>query len=290
REWGPPVPRSQTERYGHGETRRQGRPRNGMDATIASDLRRARRPPAAGRPHRVVEPLEGHPEDPRSRGFLCPKAYALKGVYEDPDRLRRPVRRTKAGWEAIDWEDAFDLAAEGIRRVQTEHGPAAVGAYIGNPTGFDGGSMLYNNLRRGALRWPRRFSGATIDHFPKLVVARALFGKSSLLPIPDLDRCDYFLCLGGNPLVSQGSLLSAPDMRGRLRRLQERGGRFVVVDPRRTESARAADEHVFIRPGADAFFLFAIVHVLFAEGRVRLGRFATFTDGVDEIERLARDF
>jgi anaerobic selenocysteine-containing dehydrogenase len=242
------------------------------------------------RADRVVERIEGDPDDPRSRGFLCPKAYAMKGVYEDPDRLRLPVRRTKAGWETLDWEDAFDLAAEGIRRVQTEHGPAAVGAYIGNPTGFDVGSMLYNGLLMGALRSPRMFSGATMDHFPKLVVARVMFGKGSLLPIPDLERCDYFLCLGGNPLVSQGSLMSAPDMRGRLRRLQERGGRLVVVDPRRTESARAADEHVFIRPGADAFFLFAIVHVLFAENRVRLGRFAAFTDGVDEIERLAWDF
>jgi anaerobic selenocysteine-containing dehydrogenase len=242
------------------------------------------------RANRKVERIEGDPDDPRSGGFLCPKAYALKGVYEDPDRLRKPLRRTKAGWETLDWEDAFDLAAEGIRRVQTEQGPAAVAAYIGNPTGFDVGSMLYNGLLMGALRSPRMFSGATIDHFPKLVVARAMFGKSSLLPIPDLERCDYFLCLGGNPLVSQGSLMSAPDMRGRLRRLRERGGRFVVVDPRRTESARAADEHVFIRPGADAFFLFAIAHVLFAEQRVRLGRFAAFTDGVDEVLRLARDF
>ena len=242
------------------------------------------------REDRKVERIEGDPDDPRSRGFLCPKAYALKGVYEDPDRLRKPLRRTKAGWEMLEWEDAFDLAAEGIRRVQIEHGPGAVGAYIGNPTGFDVGSMLYNGLLMGALRSPRMFSGATMDHFPKLVVARAMFGKSSLLPIPDLERCDYFLCLGGNPLVSQGSLMSAPDMRGRLRRLQERGGRLVVVDPRRTESARAADEHVFIRPGADALFLFAIAHVLFAEGRVRLGRFTAFTDGVDEIERLARDF
>src|SRR5262249_54600048 len=197
-------------------------------------------------------------------------------------------RRTKSGWESLDWEDAFDLAAEGIRRVQTEHGPGAVGAYIGNPTGFDVGSMLYNNLLMGALRSPRMFSGATIDHFPKLVVARAMSGKSSLLPIPDLERCDYFLCLGGNPIVSQGSLMSAPDMRGRLRRLRERGGRFVVVDPRRTESARAADEHVFIRPGADALFLFAIAHVLFPEGRGRLGRFAAFTHRVDESQRLPR--
>ena len=242
------------------------------------------------RSERRVERIEGDPEDPRSRGFLCPKAYAMKGIHEDPDRLRQPLRRTKAGWEAIGWEAAYDLAAEGIQRLQSAHGPDAVGAYIGNPTGFDVGSMLYNGVLMASLRSPRVFSAATMDHFPKLMVARAMFGKGSLLPIPDLDRCDYFLCLGGNPLVSQGSLMSAPDQRRRLRVLRERGGKLVVVDPRRSETARAADEHLFIRPGTDAYFLFAIVHVLFEEERVRLGRFAAFTDGIDRVRELAREF
>ena len=240
---------------------------------------------------REVLRIEGNPEDPISRGHICPKAYALKGVFEDPNRLRRPLRRRDSGsWEELGWDDAFDLAAEGLRRVQAEHGDDSLGIYIGNPSGFDVGSMLYNRFVMQSLKSPRMFSAATMDHFPKLFTARILFGKSSILPIPDIDRCDYFLCLGGNPLVSQGSLMSAPGIARRLRALQARGGRFVVVDPRRTESARAADEHLFIKPGSDAYWLFAVAHVLIEEGLVRLGRFESFTDGIEEVGALARDF
>jgi anaerobic selenocysteine-containing dehydrogenase len=245
----------------------------------------------ADRDTREVLRIEGNPDDAISRGHICPKAYALKGVFEDPDRLRRPVRRKPSGaFEEIGWDDAFGLAAEGIRRVQSAHGDDALGIYIGNPSGFDVGSMLYNRFVMHSLKSPRMFSAATMDHFPKLYAARVMFGKSSILPIPDIDRCDYFLCLGGNPLVSQGSLMSAPGIGKRLRAMQQRGGRFVVVDPRRSESAQAADEHLFIKPGSDAYWLFALAHVLFAEDRVKLGRFAAFTDGVDEVRALAEEF
>jgi anaerobic selenocysteine-containing dehydrogenase len=239
---------------------------------------------------RRVLRIEGDPDDPRSRGHLCPKAYALSGVYEDPDRLRRPLRRMGTDWQEIDWKEAIDFAAEKLLEVREAHGADAVGLYIGNPTGFDVGAMLTNRTLAGALATPRAFSGATMDHHPKIVTTRVLYGKNSMLSIPDIDRCDYFLCLGGNPIVSQGSLMSAPDVRGRLRAIQKRGGKLVIVDPRRTETARAADEHLFIRPGSDALFLLALVHVLFDEGLVRLGRFEAFTDGVRELGEQARSF
>jgi anaerobic selenocysteine-containing dehydrogenase len=245
----------------------------------------------ADREARKVLRIEGNPDDPISRGHICPKATALKGVYEDPDRLRRPIRKTKDGdWEEISWDEAFDFAARRIRDVQAAHGHDALGIYIGNPSGFDVGCLLYNRFVLESLRTPRMFSAATMDHFPKLYTSRILFGKSSILPIPDIDRCDYFLCLGGNPIVSQGSLMSAPGIRKKLRAIQERGGRLVVVDPRRTETAAVADEHVFIRPGSDAYFLFALAHTLFEEGRVRTGRLGAFVDGLDTIEHLAAEF
>ncbi|MCA9501506.1 MAG: molybdopterin-dependent oxidoreductase [Myxococcales bacterium] len=245
----------------------------------------------ADRERREVLRIEGNTEDPISRGHLCPKATALAGVFEDPDRIRRPIRRMPDGdWAELDWDEALDFAAEGLRRIQTEHGPEALGLYIGNPSGFDVGSLLYNRYLFEALRTPRMFSAATMDHFPKLYTSRVLFGKGSILPIPDIDRCDYFLCLGGNPIVSQGSLMGAPDVRKRLRAVQERGGRIVVVDPRRTETARVADEHLFIRPGADAYLLFSLVHVIFEEGLLRPGRLGEHVDGLDEIRALARDF
>jgi anaerobic selenocysteine-containing dehydrogenase len=251
-----------------------------VDASLVSDLRGSSVDLRlhVDRANRKVERIEGDPDDPRSRGFTVPEGVCDEGRLRGPDRLRKPVRRTKGGWQTIGLGGRIrPRGSDGIRRVQTEHGPARGRRLHRQPDRLRRRLDALQRVLMGALRSPRMFSGATIDHFPKLVVARAMFGKSSLLPIPDLDRCDYFLCLGGNPLVSQGSLMSAPDMRGACAGCRSAGGRFVVVDPRRTESARAADEHVLHPPGADAFFLFAIVDVLFAEGRVRLGRFAAFT-------------
>jgi anaerobic selenocysteine-containing dehydrogenase len=245
----------------------------------------------ADREKREVLRIEGNPDDPISQGHICPKATALKGVFEDPDRIKRPIRKTEAGeWEEISWTEAYDYAAERIGTLQEKYGNDTLGVYIGNPSGFDVGCLLYNRFILESLRTPRMFSAATMDHFPKLFTSRVLFGKGSILPIPDIDRCDYFLCLGANPIVSQGSLMSAPGIKKKLRAVQDRGGRFVVVDPRRTESADVADEHLFIRPGSDAYFLFSLVNVIFGEDLVSLGRFEAFTDGVEEIRILAEEF
>jgi len=245
----------------------------------------------ADREQRKVLRIEGNSDDPISRGHLCPKATAMAGVFEDPDRLKKPIRKTASGdWEEISWDEAFDFAAKRIGALQTQYGNDTLGVYIGNPSGFDVGCLLYNRFILESLHTPRMFSAATMDHFPKLFTSRVLFGKSSILPIPDLDRCDYFLCLGGNPIVSQGSLMSAPGVRKKLKAIQDDGGRFVVVDPRRSESAEVADEHLFIKPGSDAYFLFALTNVIFEDGLIALGRFAAFTDGVEEIRSLAREF
>ena len=245
----------------------------------------------ADREKREVLRIEGNPDDPISQGHVCPKVTAMKGVFEDPDRIKRPIRKRADGtWEEISWDTAYDYAAERIGALQEEHGNDTLGVYIGNPSGFDVGCLIYNRFILESLRTPRMFSAATMDHFPKLYTSRVLFGKGSILPIPDIDRCDYFLCLGGNPIVSQGSLMSAPGIKKKLAAIQARNGRVVVVDPRRTETADVADEHVFIRPGSDAFFLFSIAHVLFEDELLRLGRFAEFTDGVEEVRELAAEF
>ncbi len=238
---------------------------------------------------RVVR-IDGDFDDPRSRGFVCPKSQAMTGVYEDPDRLRRPLRRIKSGFEEISWDAAFDLAGERLRSLREEHGPLALGCYIGNPTSASAGAVLYTTPFMRTLGTPRVFTAATMDQFPKNVSSRLLYGSAGILPIPDIDRTDLLLILGANPLVSQGSIMSAPDMRGRLRRLRERGGRLVVIDPRRTETAAAADQHFFIRPGGDALLLFALVHVLFEEGLAEPGRVGTFTDGLERVRELALDY
>jgi anaerobic selenocysteine-containing dehydrogenase len=237
-----------------------------------------------------VRTVRGDPEDSLSRGYLCPKAYGLKGLQEDPDRLRRPLVRQGSGFREAGFEEALELAARRLREVRDARGADAIATYLGNPNAHDYGSSLYVPafLRALGTRW--RFSATSVDQLPKMMSSCLLFGAPLAIPIADIDRTDFLLVLGANPLVSNGSLMTAPDFPGRLRRLRERGGRLVVVDPRRSETAAVADEHVFLRPGTDAHFLFALVHVLFAEGSVRLGRLAEFTSGVERVGELARAF
>ncbi len=234
--------------------------------------------------------VRGDADDPFSRGYLCPKAYGLKGLQEDPDRLRRPLRRANGAWHEIGWEEAFELAATRLREIRDAHGAEAIGSYLGNPSVHDMGATFYLPALLRALGTRRRFSASSVDQLPKQLACAAMFGGVLTVPIPDVDRTDHLMILGANPLASNGSLMTAPDLPGRLRRLRERGGRLVVVDPRRSETARIADEHVPIRPGSDAFFLFALVQTLFEEDRVRLGRLEEHVSGVEQVRTLAKDF
>src|SRR5205823_1843093 len=166
-------------------------------------------------------------------------------VHHDPDRLRRPVRRNAAGhFEEISWDEAFDLVARRIREIRERHGGDAIGFYWGNPTGNNHGALLMLSSFTKALGTRNRFSSGSQDANPRIVTSYELYGSSISIPIPDIDRTDYFLCLGGNPMISNGSVMTAPDMRRRLRAVRERGGKVVVVDPRRTETAKEADERL----------------------------------------------
>ncbi len=238
---------------------------------------------------RIVS-IRGDDDDPLSRGHICPKAVALQDLHTDPDRLKRPLRRVGEEWREIPWDEAFDLTARRLREVQAEHGRDAVAVYLGNPTVHNSGSMLFEPPFLRALGTKSRFSATSVDQLPHHVVAWLLFGHQLLLPVPDVDRTDFFLILGANPLASNGSLMTAPGMRRRLQAIQARQGRVVVVDPRRTETARRADLHLPIRPGTDALFLLALLHVVFEEGWVSPGRLAGFLDGVDALRRAAGPF
>jgi len=235
-----------------------------------------------------VTSIRGDEEDPFSKGHICPKAVALKELHEDPDRLRQPMRRTASGWEPISWEQALDEAARRLHEVQRKHGGDSVGVYVGNPTVHNLGALIFLSRFLRALRTRNKYSATSVDQLPHMLAAHLMFGHQLLVPIPDIDRTGYMLALGANPLASNGSMMTAPDVRGRLRAIQQRGGRVVVVDPRRTETARIADEHLFIRPGTDALFLFAVLHELLR--RPRLERLAAFTEGLERVRELAREF
>ncbi len=237
-----------------------------------------------------VTSIRGDEDDPFSRGHVCPKAVALQDIHTDPDRLRHPVRRTPDGWEELGWEEALDLAAERLQAVQAEHGTASVGIYLGNPNAHNLGPQLFGSLLIRALRTPNRFSATSVDQLPHQFVQYHVLGHQLLFPVPDVERTDHFLVLGANPLQSNGSLMSAGGIKDRLRELRARGGRVVVVDPRRTATAEWADEHHPIRPGHDVLLLLAMVHVLVDEDLVAPGRLSAFTDGLDTIADLVADW
>ncbi len=234
----------------------------------------------------AVTAARGNPEDPLSRGHICPKGVAIADVYTDPDRLRHPVRRTADGWEEIGWDEALDLVADGLARATNEHGRDAVGIYLGNPNVHSLGSMTHGTALVKALPTRNRFSATSVDQLPHQLVSHLMYGHQLMLPVPDLDRTSYFLVFGANPMASNGSLMTVPDFPNRLRELKARGGRMVVFDPRRTETAKVATEHHFIRPGTDVHVLLAMLQVLFAEG---LTTPASYVDGLDEVaDRVAR--
>ena len=239
---------------------------------------------------REVVGIRGDDDDVFSRGFICPKAYALKELDADPDRLRTPLVRRNGTLEPATWDEAFAEIERRLGAVIRERGRDAVAVYLGNPSVHSLALSLYGAVFVRALGTKNVFSASTVDQMPKQVAVGLMFGTMLSTPVPDLDRTDYLLMLGANPFVSNGSLMTAPDVPGRLRAIRQRGGRVVVVDPRRTRTATEASEHHFIRPGTDAYFLFAIVHTLFAEGLVRLGRMAEHTVGVERAEALARPF
>jgi anaerobic selenocysteine-containing dehydrogenase len=237
-----------------------------------------------------VSGIRGDADDVFSHGFICPKGYALKSLHEDPDRVRTPLVRQGSRFERASWEEAY---AEIDRRLSTvlERGDRnAVAVYLGNPNAHNIDALVYGRVLVKAIGSRNVFSASTVDQMPKHVSAGLMFGTMTSIPIPDVDRTDHLLMLGANPLASNGSLLTAPDMRGRLRRIRERGGRVVVVDPRRSRTAEAADEHHFIRPGTDAHLLFAIANVLFSEGLADPGPLAELCEGLDRVEALAARF
>jgi len=235
--------------------------------------------------------VRGDPDDPFSQGHICPKAAAIPDVQNDPDRLRAPQRRMASGkWQSISWDEALDEAGWKLAEIQRKYGRNAVGLYLGNPSVHSYSAMLAVPLFSRALGSRSRFSATSVDQLPQMLAALQMFGHQLLMPVPDVDRTHFFLMLGANPLASNGSLMTAGGISRRLAGLRDRGGKLVVVDPRRTETALTADQHFAIRPGTDAFLLLAILHVLFEENRVRLGRIESFTDGLLPLREAVRDF
>ena len=214
---------------------------------------------------RDIVSIRGDPDNALSRGHICPKATALEDLQNDPDRLRRPLKRTGDQWQEIGWEQAFAEIGEKTRAILARDERSAA-LYIGNPNAHSYGNVLTTGDLKKAIRAANVFSASTVDQMPHQVANLRLYGHSGLWSVPDIDRTETLVILGGNPMASNGSVWTVPDFRNRAKALKERGGELIVIDPRRTETARIASRHHFIRPATDAFFLVALLRTILAAG------------------------
>lgn len=237
-----------------------------------------------------VTDIRGDTADPFSRGHICPKGHALKEFYEDPDRLRAPVRRGANGWTEVSWEDALDEAATRLDAIRKTHGRDAIGVYTGNPSVHNHGATLAIPGFLSALRTRNRFDANSQDANPKLLACMLMYGDQFAITVPDVDRTEFLLMLGANPAASNGSVMSLGDVRGRLKGLRARGARFVLVDPRRSETSAWATEHLFVRPGGDAALLLAMLHTIFSEGLARRDDARAAARNHDALDSAVRPF
>ena len=234
-----------------------------------------------------VTDVRGDDADPLSRGHICPKAVALRDLQEDPDRLNQPVRRTANGWQELGWEEAYELVAAKLTEIHQAHGKNSIGVYLGNPNVHSLGAMTHMPTVVRLLKTRNRFSATSVDQLPHMLASYLLYGHQLMVPVADIDRTSYLLMLGANPLASNGSMMTAPGFGRRLKEIRKRGGRVVLMDPRRTETAAAADEHHFVRPGTDAAFLLALIHQVIADGHAAP---AQYVDGLEAVAEATQEW
>ena len=234
--------------------------------------------------------IKGDKKDVLSKGHICPKAVALQDLYQDKDRLKTPVKRTDTGWQNISWNEAFDEVVSKITSIQKKYGNNAVGTYRGNPNVHNLGAMLFGTPFIQSLQTQQKYTATSVDQLPHHITSLEMFGHQMLIPIPDIDHTDFMLIIGGNPAVSNGSMMSAPDFSNRLKAIQKRGGKFFVIDPRFTETAKLADQHYYIKPGKDALLLLALIHVIFEEKLENKAHLSPHIKDWDAIKKIANEY
>jgi len=234
--------------------------------------------------------IKGDKQDPFSKGHICPKATALQDFYEDKDRLKSPIKRTENGWVELTWEEAYTEIAQQFNSIQSNYGKNALGVYLGNPNAHNVGNALFLKPFMKSLGTINRFSSASTDQMPHHVASNYMLGNGMLIPVPDIDRTDFMLIIGGNPVVSNGSMMTAPGVVQRIKGIQQRGGKVVVVDPKRTKTAKIANQHLFIRPEKDALLLLSMIYCVFESKQVNLRHLSPLIDNVEQLEAIAKNY
>lgn len=237
-----------------------------------------------------VVKVEGDQADVYSKGHVCPKGIAIQDIHNDPDRLKYPMRRQGNEWKRISWAEAFEEVGAKLNAIRQQYGNNALGLYMGNPGVHNTGTALFFFEFAKSLGTQNRFASHSLDQLPQMFVNGEMFGHQAMFPVPDLERTDFFLVLGANPLVSNGSIMSTPDIQGKLKTLQQRGGQLVVIDPRKTRTAQLANQHHFIQPGTDVLLLLAFVQVLFEQSLIVKGGPLVYSDGLDELREFVQDY
>jgi anaerobic selenocysteine-containing dehydrogenase len=239
-----------------------------------------------------VVDIRGDEEHPPTRGFICPKGTAIQGLHHDPDRLRAPLVRRGGKLVETTWEDALCLLRDRLKPIIDEGGPDAVAWHLGTPLTHDYGTWIYGNMSLRLSGAKQVYTTATLDHMPMMTAAGLMFGArdtdSFSHAAADIDACHLLVLVGCNPVVSNATGITAP--RGRLKAIQKRGGRIVVIDPVRTATAELADQHLAVRPGGDAALLAALVNVIFAEELDRLHRIGEHVAGADTLRAAVSPF
>jgi len=239
---------------------------------------------------REILSIAGDKNNPFSEGHVCPKAVVLKDLYDDPDRIKTPIKKTADGWQEISWESALDEVAESLFKVQQKHGIESVATYLGNPNAHNMGSILFGPYFYRALKSHNRYSATSVDQLPHHIVSRQLFGHQSQIPIPDIDNTEYFMIIGGNPLASNGSIMTVPHIKRRLKAIQSKGGKVVVIDPKQSETADMSSEHYFIKPGTDALLMLAMINRLFSESKTKPGKLIDLAPTLPQVEQFVAEY
>lgn len=242
-------------------------------------------------PEEQIVRIRGDKDDVFSHGFICPKGSTLKQLHEDPDRLRKPLVKRDGVHVEVTWEEAWKEVERGLMGVIDRHGRSSLSAYLGNPNAHNLGPQLFSGVMLRSMGTRNIFSASSVDQMPMHVAGGFMFGTAQHIPVPDIDHTDYLLMLGANPYMSNGSLCTAPDYPGRIQAIRARGGKVVVVDPRRSKTAENSDEWVSIRPGTDGLFMAALANVMFAEGLVKVEpRIASMMNGLEEFRTAVAPF
>jgi len=235
--------------------------------------------------------IRGDEDHVLSKGNICPKSSGLQDVHTDPDRLRKPVKKIDGEWHEISWNEAFDEVASRLAEIQSRHGMDSIASYTGRSIAHNIGALLTVMPTRMLMGTKNVYTASTVDQQPHNFVWYFMFGHQLMATVPNLDQTDYYLMLGTNPKISNGAqMATGANVYKKLDAIRARGGKVVLIDPRRTETAEHCSEHQFIRPSTDALFLMGLVKVIFEKGLATPGRLGEHIVGWDGIEPITREF